>query len=318
MFEQIIKLIEKHDSIVIFGHLNPDGDCFGSSVALKNAIMLKYPHKKVYITGSGLPRYFHLLGSVDEVSDETIANSLAIIVDSSDLQRLEDQRAYNAKEFLKIDHHVDKGLFKEGPSVVVEGATSTCDIIVDMIRDYNFPMNETIANALYLGIMTDSGHFQHMLDYYDTFEKVTYLCKCGANPKIVNSIIVKTTEKNIRGRGFIYSNYKKGRGILYLVLTKEEIKETGLTADELSLMINLLTNIEGYPAVASFMEYENGRVRVEMRSSGPKVQPICLRIGGGGHMTAAGAQLPTFDLNQINGLLKELEDEVSRYLKEGE
>ena len=79
MFEQITKKIEEHDSIVIFGHLNPDGDCYGSQVALKAILKKHYPNKNVYIVGSGLPNFYHILGKMDEVSLETIQKSLAIV-----------------------------------------------------------------------------------------------------------------------------------------------------------------------------------------------------------------------------------------------
>ena len=51
MFESIVSKIEQYDSIVIFGHLNPDGDCYGSQIALRNILRLKYPHKKIYAVG---------------------------------------------------------------------------------------------------------------------------------------------------------------------------------------------------------------------------------------------------------------------------
>ena len=54
MFEKIISKIEEHDSIVIFGHRNPDGDCYGSEIALRNILRTKYPTKSIYCVGSGL------------------------------------------------------------------------------------------------------------------------------------------------------------------------------------------------------------------------------------------------------------------------
>ena len=97
MFESIVSKIEQYDSIVIFGHLNPDGDCYGSQIALRNILRLKYPHKNVYAVGSGLKKFFDIIGKMDVVSDEIITQSLAIVLDSNDLNRLEDKRAATAK-----------------------------------------------------------------------------------------------------------------------------------------------------------------------------------------------------------------------------
>ena len=133
MFEKIVELIKQYDTITIFGHINPDGDCYGSQIGLRNTLRLTFPNKKVYAVGSGLKRFFPLLGAMDVVEDEVIANSLAIILDGNDLPRMEDQRVRTAKAWAKIDHHVDTGGFKEGPQVVIEKANSTCEIIGDLI-----------------------------------------------------------------------------------------------------------------------------------------------------------------------------------------
>ena len=92
MFEAIISKIEQYDSIVIFGHLNPDGDCYGSQIALRNILRTRYPEKQIYCVGSGLKKFFDIIGKMDVVSDEIIVQSLAIVLDSNDINRLEDQR----------------------------------------------------------------------------------------------------------------------------------------------------------------------------------------------------------------------------------
>lgn len=319
MFEQVYSLIEKHDSIIIFGHLNPDGDCYGAAVALKSGLSLKFPNKKIYITGSGLPKFFDLLMPMDKVPDEVFPESLAVLVDANDLPRMEDNRVFNCKAWVKIDHHVDTGTFTEGPSVVVEDANSTCDILCQMFEECDIPMNEITANALYLGILTDSGHFQYVIDYPQTFERVSYICKKGANPKKINNILTLVSEKSLEAKSYIYSNYKKSKGgkVLYLVFDKKILKKLGLGANHASTLINLIGNIRGYPVWASFAEYDDGRVRLELRSNGPAVQPSAARVGGGGHMMASGATLPRLSDEIINDIIDDLDRVVEKYEKEG-
>ena len=308
MYKPIIDIIEKYDSIVIFGHRNPDGDCYGSAVALKRSLGLKYPNKKFYIVGTGIPNFYDVLSPMDEVDDETISKSLALLVDANDVWRMEDQRVHNAAAFAKIDHHVDTGTFTEGPSVVDDTANSTCDMITDMIIQYNLPIDELVASALYLGILTDSGRFQFVLDYPQTFDRVSYLCKHGANPKKLNHILVMESEKSLIAKTFVYSNYKKTKkGVIYIIYTYEQIKSINITTNHASNLINLIGNIEGYPVWASFAEYEDGKVRVEFRSNGPLVQPYAVTLGGGGHQYAAGCTLPSLDLKQIEGIVKDLD-----------
>lgn len=317
MYQPIIDIIEKYDSIVIFGHRNPDGDCYGSAVALKRTLNLQYPNKKVYITGTGISAFYDILMPMDVVDDETISKSLAILVDANDLWRMEDQRIHNAAAFAKIDHHVDTGSFTEGPSVVDDKTNSTCDMITDMIVKYNFPIDEIVASALYLGILTDSGRFQFVLDYPQTFDRVSYLCKHGANPKKLNRILVMESEKSLMAKTYVYSHYKKTKnGVIYIVYTYEDIKKIKISTNHASNLINLIGNIEGYPVWASFAEYEDGKVRVEFRSNGPEVQPFSMTLGGGGHQYASGCTLPTFDIKQIEQIVTDLDKLVSDW-KEG-
>ena len=111
MFEELRQIIEANDSIVIFGHIFPDGDCYGSQIGLRELLRLNYPNKKVYAVGSGLRRFFGLMGEMDKVSDDVIKNSLAILVDGNDCSRMEDARVSTAKEFIKIDHHIENYRF---------------------------------------------------------------------------------------------------------------------------------------------------------------------------------------------------------------
>ena len=112
MFEELRQIIEENDSIVIFGHINPDGDCYGSQIGLRDLLRLNYPNKKVFAVGSGWHRFFDFIGTMDEVEDDVIKQSLAILVDGNDCDRMEDQRVWNAKAHIKIDHHIENYKFR--------------------------------------------------------------------------------------------------------------------------------------------------------------------------------------------------------------
>ncbi len=103
---EIFKRIEQYDSVVIFGHASPDGDCVGSVMGSKFALQEYYPDKKIYAVGSH-PKYLpSFVEPSDEVDDETIRNSIALLVDLSDFKRVEDQRILTAKEVVCFDHHI--------------------------------------------------------------------------------------------------------------------------------------------------------------------------------------------------------------------
>ncbi len=312
MYSKIIELIEKYDSIVIFGHINPDGDCYGAQVGLREIINYLYPNKKVYITGTGCPRFFSVLPHMDRVSDEVIENSLAILVDANDLPRMEDSRIFNCKAWCKIDHHIDTNSFTEGPQVVDTNANSTCDMITGLAMNLIVPLTPIGATALYLGIVTDSARFQFVTNYEQSFERAKYLAKHGANIEILNTILAKTDERSISAKGYIMTHYKKTKGgVIYIIYSKEKLHRLKLSANAASNNVNLLGNIEGYPIWCSFAEYEDGRVRVEIRSNGPEIQPVAARVGGGGHAHASGAQLKSLDYGQIDAILQDLDNTLA-------
>ena len=316
MFDQIWELIKKHQSIVIFGHINPDGDCYGAQVGLKEVILANFPNKDVYITGTGVPRFFDFLTKMDDVSDDVISKSLAILVDGNDLGRMEDMRIANCVEFAKIDHHIDTGSFTEGPSVVDVNANSTCDMITGFVMDYHLKISSLGANALYLGILTDSARFQFVTNYPETFARAKFLCERGAEPNKISEVLNRTDEVSLAAKGYVLSHYQKSEhGVLFIIFDQKTLQKLGISTNHASGLINLLGNVDGYPVWCSFAEYEDGRVRMEIRSNGPIIQPVAVSVGGGGHAHASGGQFPALKQEYIDDVIHKLDQTIIEWRK---
>ena len=314
MFDQILELIKKHQSIVIFGHLNPDGDCYGSQVGLKEIILANFPDKQVYIAGTGVPRFYNLVSKMDNVSDAVIKKSLGILVDGNDLGRMEDPRVRDCVAWAKIDHHIDTGSFKEGPQVVDVNANSTCDIITGFVIDYNLKITKLAAMALYLGILTDTARFQFVTNYPQTFGRVKFLCENGADPSEINEVLNRTDIIALAAKGYVLSHYKKSKnGVIYIVFNKKTLQKLSISANHASGLVNLLSNIDGYPVWCTFAEYTNGKVRMEIRSNGPVIQPVAVSVGGGGHAYASGAQLPSLKQEVIEDIIHKLDQTIEEW-----
>lgn len=304
MFEAIISKIEQYDSIVIFGHLNPDGDCYGSQIALRNILKTRYPEKKIYCVGSGLKKFFDVLGKMDVVSDEIIAQSLAIVLDSNDINRLEDQRAWKARDFAKIDHHIDTYTFHEGSEVIDDTATSTCELIYRFAKENNFEIDLIAGSALYLGMMTDTARFQFANNFVRMFEIARDLCDLGVDPILLNKTNNLVPEISITIKSFIYSHVKKDkRGIIYAIATKKDREQLGVTSAQICANTSLLSYVTGYPVWLIASETDNGGMQVEMRSSTFDIQKIATHFGGGGHTFAAGFTYKKFGPEVVNELL---------------
>ena len=317
MYTAILEKIEKYNSIVIFGHTNPDGDCYGSQMALRRALQLHYPEKKVYAVGSGVHRFFKMLGKMDVVSEKVIEQSLAIIVDGNDIPRMEDQRIKLALDFIKFDHHVDVGSFTEGPFIVKENATSCCEIILDFLKANNWEIDSLIAQAILLGILTDSARFNFVSDYPKVFKDVAFLCEKGASLAPLNYELNQTNEDAAIFKGYVYNHYQKTpHGVIYCKISKEKLEKYRLSSNTAGSFVNLLSNIRGYPIWAFFCENRDGSMHIELRSSGPEVQPIALKYGGGGHPYAAGTTIMEPSDEVISQFINDLDLIAKRWKEE--
>ena len=313
MFEEIIAKIEKYDSIVIFGHLNPDGDCYGSQIALRNILRNEYPQKQVYCVGSGLKKFLNILGQMDIVTEDTISKSLAILVDGNDLSRAEDQRVRKALDFAKIDHHIDLHNFTEGPEVIDDKATSTCELIYQFAKENEFEIDLISASALYLGIMTDTGRFQFADDFVNMFAMVSDLCAIGVDPILLTKTNNLQPEISLDIKSFIYSHAKKTDYLIYAVARKNEREKLGVTSAQIVSNTSLLSYIVDHPIWFIASETDNGGMQVEMRSSTYNVQNIAAHYGGGGHTYAAGFTIKKFSEETLNEII----DMLSQLVKKG-
>ena len=314
MFEEIISKIEQYDSIVIFGHLNPDGDCYGSQIALRNILRAHYPQKSIYCVGSGVKKFFDILGNMDIVSEETITHSLAILLDSNDLERAEDKRIFKALDFAKIDHHIDTFTFKEGPEIIDDKATSTCELIYLFAKENNFEIDLISASALYLGMMTDTGRFQFANNFVRMFEIARDLCDLGVDPVLLNKTNNLVPEITLDIKSFIYSHVKKTEdGIIYAVATKKDRDALGVTSAQMCGNTSLLSYVVNHPIWFIASETDTGGMQAELRSSMYNVQEIAVHFGGGGHTYAAGFTVKKFSQE----VLDELIDLCTKAIKKG-
>lgn len=313
MYRTIWDKISQYDTITIFGHVIPDGDCYGSQLGLKNAIKENFPNKKVYALGSGIPKFFSLIGEMDKVDDEIIKSSLAIVVDTANLNRIEDQRYSLAREVIKIDHHLLQDHFGE-PEVILNDKISCTQIIGDMLISLNIPFGKETALPLFLGLVTDSGRFLYQPISENAYRVAGALSSTGCDIQSLYDLLYEVDEKILRFRGYIYSNYKKTKnGVIYLTIPKEVIKMYELDYNTCASLVNSVSGIKESPIWVFFSESENGLVRVEFRSKGVPVQPTAVKFGGGGHLQAAGCRLDT--LEDYKYVVEELDKVLGDHLR---
>ena len=103
---QLLSLVKDFDIITIFRHQVADHDALGAQFAMKEYLKTAFPEKEVYALGKSVGPGARLYPSIDEVDDEKVYNSVAIVLDSANKDRVDDARFQKAKCILKIDHHI--------------------------------------------------------------------------------------------------------------------------------------------------------------------------------------------------------------------
>ena len=293
-FGELYSIIEKADVVTIWGHGLPDGDCYGSQIALREALRDHFPNKKVYAVGTGIPSLFEFISPMDEVDDETIASSLAVLVDVSCLHRVEDQRVRLAKGFIKFDHHNPNYLSEpfEHPQYADKNRIAAAEILFDFFIENNMSINRVCANALYTGLMTDSGDFIFYGTTPHTMEVAKKCIELGADRKTLKRIIYRETPEMKAFKRYMCEKTKQFGQVGYCWINKEEYESFGLAYEDASSYVNAIANAVPNNVYAYFCEAPNGEIRVELRSNkGFPVQPVAAYFGGGGHTFAAGLSI---------------------------
>lgn len=294
ILKQIYNKIKQYKTIIIHGHIRPDGDCYGAQFGLKNMIQNTFPDKKVYVVGQ-TSEYVSFVGTPDEIDDQTYVGALSIVVDTATADRISDQRYKFGKEVIKIDHHIPVDQY--GDLQWVDTSFPSCAQMMAYFSTQfkKFKITKPGAIAMYTGILTDTGRFKYRGVTKLTHEMAGLLLEHGADVEEIDRYLSSETLDMIRFKGYVYLNFETTeKGFIYLKITQELYQKFNLSYEEASSVVNMLGGIEGYPVWAIFIE-DVGVVRVRLRSNGPDIDKVANQFRGGGHAKAAGATLESWD-----------------------
>ncbi len=295
--------LEDMDNIAISGHIRPDGDCVGSCLGLCTYILDNYPDKTVDVYLDPIPEEFLFLKNSDRVIQENTDNikyDLCIALDSSDLDRL--NRASdifaNADHTLCIDHHITNAGYGD-TSIVCPESSSASELLYQLIKQEKLFGKGTIskdcAEALYLGIVHDTGVFKHSNTSRISMNSAGELLEYGINTeKIINDTFFKKTyiQNQILGKALLESMLILDGKMLFSVIYQKDLKFFNATKNDTNGVIDQLRVTEGIHVAMLLTENEDGTFKVSMRSDDKvDVSAIAQEFGGGGHVRAAGCSL---------------------------
>lgn len=294
--KKILEKIKEFDTIIIHGHVNPDGDCIGSQFGLKYLIEETFPNKKVIITGSA-SKYVSFLGKPTMIEDESIfIGALSICVDCPVYERLSDNRFDKAKYSIKIDHHNDYNEYCDY-EYIDSVAPSCTQIITEFYKTFSdeLKMSEKAATALYVGMLTDTGRFSHGNVTPKTFECASTLLSHGVNLEFVNNSLSLETEGALRLKGYCLNNFKiTENGFAYITLKYDEFSKFGVGEEVASSLVTSISTMKECPIWALIIE-NSEKIRLRLRSRGPAINELAQKYNGGGHKLASGGTLKNWD-----------------------
>lgn len=304
--KQIIDKIEQFNTIIICRHIRPDGDAVGASKGLADILKCSFPLKKVLVINEDFSQFTAFMGHEDNQVDPSVyEDALVIAVDTSELKRISNSLAKNAKHIVRIDHHICENSFAE-LDYCDPNRSSTCEIIAQMVQENSdkLKMTKEAAAFLFTGMVTDSGRFKYTETNSDTLRTAAYLMDFGIDVQsIYDNIYLESFEEfSLKGTMYSMIKFTKNR-VAYIKFRLKDLEKLGITSEIASNSVDLMQNIRGTNIWMVLIETPEGTTRVRLRSRGIDVQQLGAKYHGGGHVNASGATC--YSEKEVDSLLKE-------------
>jgi bifunctional oligoribonuclease and PAP phosphatase NrnA len=330
--KELSNLFSKSANILLISHINPDGDAIGSQLALYHFLVSK--GKKVsMMTPNYLQEFLKWMDGAElieiyikerkkcrKIIEEA---DLVVLLDFNHANRLGEAeelvRASGAKKIL-IDHHLDPENFTD-LAITDTTKCSTAELVHDLVSSMNGSepfRSKPYSEALYVGIVTDTGNFEHGSYSSHTFRIVADLLESGLEKeKILDRIYNNFSADRLRLQGFalnkrmvVISELKTA----YIYLSRDDLKEYNHVKGDTEGFVNMPLSIKGIHFSAIFIE-KDGFIKISFRSKGkfPSNELASLYFSGGGHLNASGGEYPDTLENTINYFLQVLKENVWRF-----
>lgn len=318
-FVMIDGFLQNVRNVAIFGHVRPDGDCVGSTLALYNYIKDNFPGVNAKVFLEKFPMSYKILRGADDVLSEYSEDvfgengcDVAFLFDTPSFERVGangEPCIKSAKFTCNIDHHISNPLNLCDKCFVEPEASSASEVLYFLLDKDK--VNQETAGCLYLGIVHDTGAFKFSCTGKRTMNVVGELIDKGVDfAKIVNETYYTRTYKQtlITGLALQKSELALDGKVVYSFVTGDEMDRYGVTPVDLSNVIDSLREVSG-TEVAVFLYPVNGRFKISLRSNYfVDVNAVAKIFGGGGHVRAAGADTsasPEFALQKILTVIEE-------------
>ncbi len=306
-------LLEKADDILILTHRNPDGDAVGSVFAMYN--VLKEMGKNVRCITDGVEDSLAFVVCDEAYSDFEPRFVLSVDLADNKLMPSDVFSRYAECVNLCIDHHAANTPYAEHLLLDSE-ASAACEVIYDMLSCAGQEISLKTAEALYLGLSTDTGCFRYPNTTAKTLNAAAALVARGVDNGEINRRVFETkTMEFFRFESLAAASMKTyfdGKCAV-ITLTQDMFRRTGVNEANTHSISAMPRQIEGVLIGIVIKEKKDGGYKISVRSNAPaSASAVCECFGGGGHVLAAGCELTGRPSEVRNMLLEAVRKELDR------
>lgn len=319
-FSEMLAGLAGH-KVAVVGHARPDGDCIGSQVALAR-VLKSLGHEVLCVNADVVPRRLQFLSRDTRFVPplEVPADYTAVFVDCADHARVgEKGRSRFPSPFGGIDHHISNDGFASFNLIDVHAA-ATCEILAGVFLDNRLTIDAITAQALYTGIMTDTGQFRFNCTTRRTFMLAAELVQLGVSPAYVGAEVY---ERESAGKMRLLERYlasftmECGGRVCVGMLPQGVFEETGTLPEDTEGLVDYARSIDGVD-IGVLIEERPGAMKASLRAKDPlyRVDQVAALFGGGGHACAAGLNYKNSTLAEFRPrLLAALTEQIARVAK---
>lgn len=318
LFNQLKKIIDMYDRIVIMSHTKPDLDAFGSSLGLYEIIKSYDKDVVIFLDvqdefTSCVKESINLSDNINYISannykDYINDNTLLIILDVHQQERLYYPNIVNeVKDIVVIDHHIKNKNYIRNTKIFYNDsqASSVTEIIVLGAKYLDFKLSSTTATIMLAGIETDTNDY-NLKTTASTYLAASYLMNYGADNLAKQELLKETKEDYLKRADFIKSSFMINNFTAVCILNKSES-----TSEELSMIAEEMLKFENVTFALAIGRLENKFIGISAKSIGDIDACKYMKMfNGGGHVNQAAAQVE-------NGKIKNILDTIKKAL-EGE
>jgi phosphoesterase RecJ-like protein len=298
--ELVLERIREDSQFVLATHENPDGDALGSLVAMQGLMQALGKDSEMFISPHDLPlpqeyRLFALDGLIQQPPPD-IAGRTVIFLDCGNIDRNSASVLRDGAHLLNVDHHHDNTCFGT-LNYVVPGASCTAEIVWDLMHGLGLSLTPSIAEALYIGLITDTGRFMYENTGPRAHLMAAELLEAGVDVSAVNQRLYEDMPPaKLALLGLALGQMQRfDAGELTLVaLVAEDFERTEAEESYSEGIIDQLRALQGTKVAALIRELSSGerkgqhKVSLRATDDDVDVSVIARAQGGGGHRRAAG------------------------------